>query len=35
MGDKVVSDVEKIVNKEIPDEIVNRDVLEKLPWKKI
>jgi D-3-phosphoglycerate dehydrogenase len=35
MGDKVVSDVEKIVNKEIPDEIVNRDVLEKLPWRKI
>jgi phosphoglycerate dehydrogenase-like enzyme len=33
MGDKVVSDVEKILRGEIPDEILNKEVLEGRTWK--
>ncbi|TYT24098.1 hydroxyacid dehydrogenase [Dictyoglomus thermophilum] len=32
MGDKVVADVERVVNQEIPEEIINKEVLERLPW---
>lgn len=34
MGEKVVSDVEKVVSKEVPDEVINKEVLERLPWLK-
>ncbi|MGB9856781.1 MAG: D-isomer specific 2-hydroxyacid dehydrogenase family protein [Dictyoglomaceae bacterium] len=33
MGDKVVSDVEKILRGEIPEEILNKEVLEGRTWK--
>ncbi|MGB9678431.1 MAG: D-isomer specific 2-hydroxyacid dehydrogenase family protein [Thermoanaerobacteraceae bacterium] len=35
MGDKVVSDVEKVLKGEIPDGVVNKEVLEGEKWKKI
>ncbi len=33
MGDKVVSDVEKVLKGEIPDEVINKEVLEGKRWK--
>ncbi|MBT1279042.1 D-isomer specific 2-hydroxyacid dehydrogenase family protein [Thermoanaerobacter sp. CM-CNRG TB177] len=35
MGDKVVSDVEKVLRGEIPEGVINPEVLEGRPWKKI
>ena len=35
MGDKVVSDVEKVLKGEIPDGVINKEVLEGKKWKKI
>jgi lactate dehydrogenase-like 2-hydroxyacid dehydrogenase len=35
MGDKVVSDAEKVLRGEIPDGVVNKEVLEGERWKKI
>jgi D-3-phosphoglycerate dehydrogenase len=35
MGEKVVSDVEKVLRGEIPEEVINNEVLEREPWKKI
>jgi phosphoglycerate dehydrogenase-like enzyme len=33
MGDKVVSDVEKVLRGEIPDGVINKEVLERESWK--
>lgn len=33
MGDKVVSDIEKVLRGEIPDEVINKEVLEEGLWK--
>ncbi|MCS7202772.1 MAG: D-isomer specific 2-hydroxyacid dehydrogenase family protein [Dictyoglomus sp.] len=33
MGDKVVSDVERVLRGEIPEEVINKEVLEGEPWK--
>jgi len=33
MGDKVVSDVEKVLRGEIPEGVINPEVLEGRPWK--
>ncbi len=34
MGEKVVSDVEKVANRELPEEIINKEVVERLSWLK-